>query len=385
MKLAFVYQNDLSEQTADVIASISMVQALGDFFDVTFFASKTDSENLQKLLSDLDITKPNFKIFFVPISFKNNSSYERISRIVYAFYVLLNVRNVDFIFTRDFGFLYFLSLLPGSLRPKCKIIFEAHKIYHQVSSKVKSSQEREALKIPDLLVVITDGIKQDIIKYFGIKSNKIGVVYSGVDVTFFRDLPRNEVGFHKRFPKTKDKRVIAYFGSFQTWKGVDTLVEACRFLNENEVHVIIVGSGSLADKKRFFDLIEFYKLHQVITFSDTLSRKEIVNCIKNTDIGIVPNNKEHISVNYTSPLKIFEYMACDCPIIASNLPSINEVLKPDVNCRYFESENAEDLANQIMTLLKSKELCENMVRNNRVLVENFSWAKRAQKIYEFIV
>ncbi|MFZ1791617.1 MAG: glycosyltransferase family 4 protein, partial [Saprospiraceae bacterium] len=179
MKLAFVYQNDLSEQTADVIASISMVQALGDFFDVTFFASKTDSENLQKLLSDLDITKPNFKIFFVPISFKNNSSYERISRIVYAFYVLLNVRNVDFIFTRDFGFLYFLSLLPGSLRPKCKIIFEAHKIYHQVSSKVKSSQEREALKIPDLLVVITDGIKQDIIKYFGIKSNKIGVVYSG--------------------------------------------------------------------------------------------------------------------------------------------------------------------------------------------------------------
>ncbi|MBK8633568.1 MAG: glycosyltransferase [Saprospiraceae bacterium] len=78
-------------------------------------------------------------------------------------------------------------------------------------------------------------------------------------------------------------------------------------------------------------------------------------------------------------------MACDCPIIASNLPSINEVLKPDVNCRYFESENAEDLANQIMTLLKSKELCENMVSNNRVLVENFSWTQRAQIIYDFIV
>ncbi len=318
MKLAFVYQNDLSEQTADVIASISMVQALGNLFDVTFFASKTNSESLQKLLSDLDITKPNFKIVFVPISFKNNSSYERISRIVYAFYVLLNVRNFDFIFTRDFGFLYFLSLFPKSLRPKCKIIFEAHKIYHQVSSKVKLSQEKEALKIPDLLVAITDGIKQDMIKYFGIQSNKIGVVYSGVDVSFFRDLPRNPVDFLKLFPKTKDKRVISYFGSFQTWKGVDTLVEACRFLNENEVHVILVGSGSLADKKRFFDLIELYKLHQVITFSDSLSRKEIVNCIKNTDIGIVPNNKEHISVNYTSPLKIFEYMACDCPIIASN-------------------------------------------------------------------
>ena len=384
MRLAFVYQNDLSEQTADVIASISMVQALGELFDVTFFASKTDQESCHKLLNDLNI-KPKFKISFAPIAFKNNSANEKISRVVYASFVILKAKEFDFIFTRDFGFLYFLSQLPKAFRPKSKIIFEAHKIYHRVSSKVQFNQEAAALEIPDLFVAITQGVKIDMIKYFSIQSDKIRVFNSGVDIAFFRAIPQNEEIFQKLFPKTKNKRVIAYFGSFQTWKGVDTLVHACRHLNKDEIHVIMVGSGSVADKKRLFDLYESYNLSQILTISEPLSRREIVNCMKNANIGIVPNNKEFISAKYTSPLKIFEYMACDCPIIASNLSSINEVLEPDINCLYFEPENAKDLSSKINKLLNSDALRENIVMHNRTLVENYSWIKRAKKIYDFIV
>lgn len=86
---------------------------------------------------------------------------------------------------------------------------------------------------------------------------------------------------------------------------------------------------------------------------------------------------------FMTPLKMFEYMAAGRPIIASNLPSIKEILTED-NAIFCEPGDPADLAQKISLVLTDKTLAQNMASQAREDVENYTWRKRAEKIMNFI-
>ena len=110
----------------------------------------------------------------------------------------------------------------------------------------------------------------------------------------------------------------------------------------------------------------------------------MIKILKSSDLAIVPNTNFIISEKYTSPLKIFEYLASSLPIISSDLPAMRELLKNEVNCLFFESGNPDDLARKINLLYKNKKLLSVMSENNYNLSRKYSWNERAQKIIETI-
>ena len=106
--------------------------------------------------------------------------------------------------------------------------------------------------------------------------------------------------------------------------------------------------------------------------------------LKTADVLVLPNSaKEAISALYTSPLKLFEYMASRKPIVASNLPSIREVLN-EKNSILVRPDDAWALVGGI------KKALEDIVLSGRIsqaAFENareYTWEKRAAKIIRFI-
>ena len=97
------------------------------------------------------------------------------------------------------------------------------------------------------------------------------------------------------------------------------------------------------------------------------------------DVLILPNTgKDEISALFTSPLKLFTYMASGRPIVASDLPSIREVL--DESCAYFvPPDDAQALARAIAAALKDSAAQQKAARA-RELVVSYTWAARAKKI-----
>jgi glycosyltransferase involved in cell wall biosynthesis len=82
-------------------------------------------------------------------------------------------------------------------------------------------------------------------------------------------------------------------------------------------------------------------------------------------------------------MKMFEYMASQRPIVASDLPSIREVLSEN-NAVLIEPDNPQSLAEGIKKALTDKELSQRISQQTQTDVEEYTWDKRAQKILEFI-
>jgi glycosyltransferase involved in cell wall biosynthesis len=76
-------------------------------------------------------------------------------------------------------------------------------------------------------------------------------------------------------------------------------------------------------------------------------------------------------------------MASETPIIASNLPSLKEILN-NKNCVFFESDNPENLAEKIIDLSQNEQKQIDISKQAFQDVQKYTWQKRAKDILSFI-
>lgn len=384
MKICYVYLNNLEENNANTKQSLSMVCALAHKNNVTLVSGWISAKKIKERL-DFFSLPINFNYFRLPLRLSvENLLTESLIRFFYAFlsYFFVLFSNCEYIYTRDFSFILFLSFLPKFLQPKKKIIFEQHIIYHLASKKVSFNFEKRALEIVDFFVPISHGVREDLISLFRVSTDIIKVLPDGFDSYFFKKVKKNRSSINARYKIKKNDKLIIYTGSFKEWKGVDVLVQAVKFV-DHDFKLLLAGPFD-NDFLRIKKLIEENKLNDKILIEKYLPQNEIVQLLKSADLAILPNIKSSIGERYTSPLKLFEYLAAGIPIISSNLLSMREILSDGENCLFFNPGDHIDLAKKINTMLNDVEMMKKLSGNNLKISEKFGWDVRAKKIIEII-
>jgi glycosyltransferase involved in cell wall biosynthesis len=94
----------------------------------------------------------------------------------------------------------------------------------------------------------------------------------------------------------------------------------------------------------------------------------------------LPNTPGRVSAAYTSPLKLFEYMASGRPMVASDLPALREVLRPDANAVLVEAGDAGALAAGLARVLADAALAARLAAQAREDVRAWTWDRRAERI-----
>ena len=283
--------------------------------------------------------------------------------ILAGFYLLF--QKTDIIYSRDLFSLFFLSWF------KSNLIYEAHTfpkhffLYKYIFKKVKA------------IIVITQNLKNFFIER-GISGDKILVAPDGVDLGEF-NISQSQEQCRKNLNLSMDKKIILYTGHLFKWKGVSVLAEAGQYLDKNCL-IIFVG-GLERDVENFKSQVSGFKNISVLGHQP---HSQIPYYLKAADVLVLPNSaKVKISEYWTSPMKMFEYMASQRPIVASDLPSIREVLNEN-NAVLVGSDSPADLARGIEKVLKNPNFSVKIARQTFEDVKKYTWEKRAQSILEFI-
>jgi len=232
------------------------------------------------------------------------------------------------------------------------------------------------------LIVLTSFIKNKLVEA-GISEDKILVAPDGVNLEDFDiDISKDEA--RKKLNLPQDKILIGYVGMLRTLgmeKGIDTAVKSLKFLADN-ILLVLVG-GCEKDIKFYLNLAKNLDLENRVIFVGRVAHKEIPFYLKAFDILIAPFPENEHYKFYMSPLKIFEYMAAERPILVSDLPSIREVL--DENGAFlFRPGDEFVLARNVKEILNNYASAMGKSRNAREKVNKFIWDKRAGNIINFI-
>ena len=214
---------------------------------------------------------------------------------------------------------------------------------------------------------------------FHIPPNKIVYWPNGTEIERF-NISQSKTEARKILGLPLDAKIIMYTGQLFDWKGVDSLIKSISFL-PNEMLIYIVG-GSDQDILNCKKEIAEANNNRII-FVKFVPNLQIPLWLRVADVLVLPNTgKKRVSLYYTSPMKLFEYMAAKKPIISSAIPSIMEILN-DKNSILVEPDNPEAIGLSVKKIFSDPILSENISTNSFLDVQKFTWTNRAEKIIDY--
>jgi len=334
MKILYISKSIIPSRSANSIHVMKMCQAFSDNGHEVVLLTPDLKKNYEKNVNDI------YKFYGV----KKNFSIKRIyhpnfigGALLYTlgiFIYLVFNRKFDLVYGRFLHGIYVASLI------KNKVIYESH-------APLDNNKNHRFLVFKNLIknknfikmVVISEELKKIYLTKEIISSSKIQVAHDGADqVNNFEskiDLQGN-----------KENLKVGYVGHLYKGKGMEVISAIADKLDEDvEIHVI----GGLEKD------INFWKnkiTKKNIFFYGFIPHNKVSSYINALDVCLLPNQKivlaygsDPSSTNlnisdFTSPLKLFEYMSHRKSIVASNLPVIREVLNETnsilVKCDDFE-------------------------------------------------
>ncbi len=187
------------------------------------------------------------------------------------------------------------------------------------------------------VVVITKGLREFYIEH-GIPAERIVVAHDGIDLKAFEH-PESKEESRKRLRLPETSSIAMYIGAFGSWKGTETLFEASEILPKS-IRIAVIG-GTVEE------IVALKERYPRIIFLGPRPYRELADNQAAADVLVLPNTgKDVIGARFTSPLKLFAYMASGRPIVASDISSTREVL-PKEAAYWFKPDDAHDLASAI--------------------------------------
>ena len=172
---------------------------------------------------------------------------------------------------------------------------------------------------------------------------------------------------------------VGYAGHLYPWKGVDVLIDA----------LARSSGGPRADRRRPRaepDLARLCALARArprarVTFTGHVAPAAVPARLRGGDVLVLPNPASAISTHFTSPLKLFEYMAAGRAIVASDLPAIREVLRDGENALLVPPGDPQALAAASQRSRTTRRCGAS--RRRRAFEErrrDYTWARRAERL-----
>jgi glycosyltransferase involved in cell wall biosynthesis len=266
---------------------------------------------------------------------------------------------------------------------RCEVVYEVHELFSTRAREAVTELgpgpptraprirrlEEAVFEQAALLITLTEGCKRLLVEEFGVPTARVLVAPDAV-ATVPESLPR----------RSGDGRKIVYAGQLYPWKGVGTLVRALELLPDARLRIV----GGLTQGDPHTDALRRLAgqvgVIDRIEFTGFVPHAKVGSAISEAAVAAVPLPDNPMSRYFTSPLKMFEYMAAGLPIVASDLPALREVLRHEENALLVPPDDPSALADALRRLLSDANLADRLRTQAQADVRGWTWSARADRI-----
>jgi len=229
------------------------------------------------------------------------------------------------------------------------------------------------------LVCVTHGLKHMLIRRFHIPADKIHVVPNGTNTELFR--PMDQRACQRELSLDPARHFVGFVGTFLPHQGLDTLINSARDVINSFPHVMFVLIGDGKIRSTIEDHIHAKNLASHFLLTGSVPPEQVVRYINALDICVAPFTAMRNEAIGLSPLKLYDYLACNKPIVASDIKGVGDLITDHNLGIAVPPDDPVQLANAINTLLSNDQLRSTYSRNARqLIVHNYTWELTVQRI-----
>lgn len=231
----------------------------------------------------------------------------------------------------------------------------------------------------DAIVVITSALRTDLLKSWPEATEITHVIADAA--SGIQQIEKSEEN-----PDRADTGLrIGYVGQLHPGKGVELILKIAELLPNDHFHVF---GGTQREIQGMF---ERNHVPSNLEFHGQIPHAEVNGVLLELDITLVPNQlsvvvgREKVDIGgWTSPLKLFEYMAAGRAIVCSDLEVLREIVSHGENAILCDPTSPRDWADAIDSLRDSNKRAELGQAARNLWEEKYSWPARAAKMIGLI-
>lgn len=245
-----------------------------------------------------------------------------------------------------------------------------------LSIRVLKWIEKMACHFADHTLTVTD-IWRDRLINRSVKPEKCSVVLNVPDPNVFHKIEDNGESREHAF-------LISYHGNIKEPSGIDVLIKAMKKVTDHvpDVSLQITGSGEGADKDRIVALAEDIGVQGNIIYRKPVPYHDIPLFMNHVDLGIDPK-RGGVYAGETLSVKAMEYLSMGIPLVVAKTVAAQAYFDESM-VSFFNPDDDESLADQILKLHASKEMRDTMVKNAEKFIEKYSWNRYEDVYFDLI-
>ena len=374
--LAFI---DLGEESADTVHPLEICENLVKLgHQITMFTPSRSKAN-----RELSVRVVNTGMFGIPL-LKGVLHHVLLLPLLFVHSLM---KRVDLIYSR-YHPLEILATYPIKKIFGTKYIVEVNGAMKEDSKmrgepgwkiEIYSMLEKRLFDLADKIVTVTDNLRNYLVREYSLSPSKIQVIPNGTNVDIFH--PMDKKRSREKLDIPLESTVLCFVGSLRPWHGVENIIEILPELINRipDLRLMVVGDGPLM--KTLKQQVKALSIGQRVIFTGKIRREKVPLYINNSDICVAPFDSERNKVTGLSPLKVFDYMACGKPIIATDVGGLGKLIEKYSVGIVISPGNPVELAEAILHLTSDKELQEKLGRAGReIAVGKFSWQEISRKV-----
>jgi glycosyltransferase involved in cell wall biosynthesis len=231
----------------------------------------------------------------------------------------------------------------------------------------------------DGVVAISSALRDHLVTRCPSLAGRTVVEHDGVDEMILHREPFEIGGARDRLGIETDSFVVGYSGRINRGKGLDTVIRAAELMQSSPAVFVLVGKVYEDDVN-----IDAARQPPNVRLTGFVPPADVPSYLAAADVLVMPTSANLSYSQFTSPLKLFEYMASGKAVVCSDLPVLREVVEDERNALLFEADDPESLARALRRLQGDHRMRSTLADRARLDVEPFTWERRAARILVFI-